>query len=289
MALVAGFACTSSAQQVNRSRALAAYREVVWQLMPWERRNVEYLNYREGYMVSPHGIFPIAKERLPEGLPLPEGGADVAIAPFRRVKSNPGYSFVQGSVTLPTVLTGVNQAGEAAYNYFGIQRSNSDVEAGLVSSTLNIAGRWYIFYHLGDIWGPSPAWPTGGMAPGTPVFMQLCILPPSRVSFYVSYTDPDPSFSFQLPQEKTVVIEAEGFDPGGNNQRVRRVTSLLLNTVSGSSKVNSWSQVKLGTSVFLHALWTPLDTEEALSSPPAYVTANEISKYWTESVEIEAP
>jgi len=280
---------TVQAQQADPLGAIAEFWSVAAKLRPEERRNHYHYDFKRGYIVSRFGITRLNAQQVPFYVDPPEreSGLDFGgIDPYRRLKRIEGYALVEGNLTLPTTLTGVTQSGEAAYNYFGIQRGSDDVEAGVVSSTVTTPGRWFAFFHLGNTWGPTPPWPTGGMAPGSSVSMRLSIVPPRTISFYISYTEPDPNL---IPQEATFTLGSEELDPYGKQQRVRRVTSLLLNPASGSSVTNSWAAVKLGAFLSNSVLWQPIHTQEAVTHLPQYVTVNEVSQYHAESVSIQAP
>jgi len=210
------------------------------------------------------------------GIPTPEYVVTDGIAEERRVLSKPGYRKVEGTINLGTA-TGIG-TGEAAYNYFGIKRTGYfDFEGGVYR--YGPSPNWFVFHALNGQTVPD-GWPIGGMAPGTNVFFRVYVAIPNRVVFFVSYSPP----GSLAPIGRTWEYDARGLDPEGKDQRIRRNTSLLLDSGPGSALNNHWSGVLAGTPASLH-LWVPADTGTKVATPGVIPGPNAIPDH-NESVSI---
>jgi hypothetical protein len=204
-------------------------------------------------------------------------------APHRRVKSNPGYRKAEGYVVLPSTsdFDGVDQQGEAAYNFFGLENTGIDAEAGIFSGPSHNK-TWYVFgnfYYDGKRHWLEDGWPPGGIPAGTTVFMRMYVPQDNQLVLYVSYGSSSKTFLY---------TNVPGTKENGSGQRIRRPTSLILNSgASGKLLNDQWHDVYIATSSDMH-LWVPSDTQ----TPPtttACVTVTETNPYYNEAISIQMP
>lgn len=201
--------------------------------------------------------------------------------PFRRVKSKDGYRKTEGYITLPasTDLDGISEYGEAAYNYFGFENSGTakQGEVGLFTGPPVFGWepkQWYVYHNFTGTGWQEDYWPSGGISPGTQVFMRTYVPQDGTLVLYISYGSTSKVFTY----------ENVGTKYNGSNQKLRRVTSLLLND-AGKTLNNVWSNMYIATPTDMH-LWETADTYEAYSSS-SNVSVTETNKYYNETVNIQ--
>ena len=235
---------------------------------------------------------------------------------IRRVPTDFGtaenpYTTIAGSLTLPedADLEGLDEQGEVAYNYFGLQYKNAlTLDAGLVvypsSDAYHEAKHWYGFagytpdvtqeYHA----EPFQGWPQGGIPGGTTVGMRL-----DAISDANPVVDGNqPGFRLQLSYKEGYVhvayyeLNPEGdvvpnipFD--GMNTAVRRATTMIWDGSDEDTKMCdvTWSNVMVGTSGNLHLF----GENEANSTGPGSVlqATDDVrirleNRYHTETIDI---
>ncbi len=253
---------------------------------PAEREHMIYIDPQKGYSYSGEkGLYKLPPEQLgPKRLEAGVAGLDErSYSPFRRVISKPCRRKAEGYITLPSAddFEGVDVVdGEGGYNYLGLMRVDEmDFEAGLCSWAED-EKQWYVFYHYyGDplkrAVDHGELWPAGGIDPGTKVFLRLYVPEDDEVALHIKYGQTTETFTFP----------AQGAKKEGGN-KLRRVTSLIVQTESGELLNNVWESVCIATTEEMH-LWVPDDTEGTTTTN--YVTVTETNPYYNETIDIELP
>ncbi len=106
--------------------------------------------------------------------------------------------------------------------------------------------------------------------------MRLYVNQNDQYSLYISYSG----------GSQTFVYNATGLKYDGTGQKVRRVTSFLVNDTATYDKNNIWQNIYIATSSNMH-LWVPNDTSEHYST--TYTSAVETNQYYNETVNINIP
>ena len=261
---------------------------------PAEREDMIYIDPQKGYSYSAEkGLYKlqprpeqVGPKRLEAGVAaLDEGGYN----PWRRVMSKPCRRKAEGYITLPSAddFEGVDvYPGEAAYNYLGLMRVDEmDFEAGLCSWGKD-EKQWYVFYHYygqqqrRDV-DNGEEWPAGGIAPGTKVFLRMYVPEDDKVALHIQYGQTTKTFTFP----------AEGAKKEGGN-KLRRLTSLIVQTESGKLLNNKWETVCIATAEEMH-LWEPDDTlfgpKDTWIHLEQYVDTTDVDEYYNETIHIELP
>ncbi len=111
------------------------------------------------------------------------GGDAIRRVPTKFGTPDNPYTTIAGSVKLPKSedLEWIDQGGEAAYNYLGIQHRNLvTLDAGIISDSISahVRGNWYGFAAYTPTGGaytaiPFQGWPQGGIPGETEVTMRL--------------------------------------------------------------------------------------------------------------------
>ncbi|TDA70446.1 MAG: hypothetical protein D9V47_01065 [Clostridia bacterium] len=206
---------------------------------------------------------------------------------WRRVESNTGYRKVEGYITVPGSgdISGVDVAGqEAAYNYFSMKVGSLWAEYGIYTAPSPNGlggGKWEVFHNFGSSYGgwQRDNWPSGGIPPGTQVFMRLYVPADNQIAFYISFGSQNTTFTRNLP----------GTRYDGTGQAFRRLTTLLLNDPGGYSNNNKWRSVFIATPSDMH-LWVPSDTAWVGKYPDTTrVSINTINQWYDEDISISAP
>ncbi len=198
--------------------------------------------------------------------------------PYRRVKSNNGYRKVEGTIVIPSTsdLNGVDANGEAAYNYLGLENTSSgrNAECGIYTGPQMNKG-WRVFHNFNGSW-VADNWPSSPIPAGNSVFMRMYVPQDNQLAFYISYSG----------GSNTFVYSCTGTKYDGSNQKLRRVTSLLVNNTGSYSKNNIWKSVSIATPSDMH-LWTASDIYQVTTT--SYVSVVETNKYYNETVNINIP
>jgi len=241
----------------------------------------------------------------PDGVLWPEGSVKLV----RRVASNEGYFRADGSVRLPGVneLWGVDGSegyDEGAFNYFGVKRPGNNIEVGVCTRAFlggyrqgqyypprYDEGRWFFYHSTAGYGGPTfpeSFWPTGGLAPGTTVFLRIVCNQDEVVGYayaggYGYYYD---------------YVNATGMDPYGTDQELRRCTTMVLGGGTGGMINNRWSNVMIfarqpGGPSYYH-LWGPGDTYwlkgySPAAEPPECVSVLNAQPFYAETIWIVYP
>jgi len=206
---------------------------------------------------------------------------DVGIAstysPYRRVISNEGYRKIEGTIVLPKSgdITGINVSGEAAYNYFGLKtNSGQDCEQGLYTQPgFNGGFKVYHSFLPGGGW-VADNWPSSPIPAGTSVFMRYYVPEDGESALYISYSG----------GSNTFVYPVTGLRKDGLYQKMRRVTSFLVNDMGSINNNNIWKSIYIATPSDNH-LWTTSDTYS--STATSYCTPVYTNKYYNETVNFK--
>ncbi len=201
--------------------------------------------------------------------------------PYRRVKSKNGYRKCEGYINLPTSsnLRGVDSSGEAAYNYFGIENTSGvNDECGLFYASGIYNNKWWVYHNFNGTWVAD--WkPTSGISPGTRVFMRLYVPQDNQLAFRYEYSGGSETILY------TSGCGSTKFD-ASSSQKLRRLTTLLVNNTNSYSRNNIWQNIYIATPANMH-LWGTSDTSEHIST--SYVSVTETNKYYNETVNINIP
>jgi len=212
---------------------------------------------------------------------------------FRRVPTKFGtadnpYTTIGGSVKLPKSedLEWIDQGGEAAYNYLGIQhRSLVTLDAGILSDSISahVRGNWYAFAAYTPVGGAyTPiafqGWPQGGIPGESDVTMRLDAI-----------EDADPSTSGNQPgfllvinfngQNGGAVAVFEGVSgipTDGVDTAVRRVSSIIWKSEDKDPRMCDvrWSNVIVGEpSNGFH----PFSPDDLNTQPPGEVFEDKLA------------
>jgi hypothetical protein len=184
---------------------------------------------------------------------------------LRSVKSIAGYNGIYREITPPSSnplwFTGINEAGEAGYNYFGVKSSQPvcipdpyknppcppgsipqsqsyDVEGGIFTSAgpNYIQGR-YLFYMSNNGSYSILRWPTYDGYSGSTVRMSLRVIQDNKVQLTV--------FPVQESTSQAWIVDAIGAKASGVGAQVRKNTSLLVNELNARFWDSSWKFVRL--------------------------------------------
>lgn len=206
---------------------------------------------------------------------LGDVGIQATYEPYRRVKSNNSYRKSEGTIVVPSTsdLKGVDASGEAAYNYFGLENSSSgrNAECGIYTAP-GMGEGWKVFHNFNGSW-VGDNWPSDPIPAGSSVFMRMYVPKDGELAFYISYSGGN----------KTFVYSCSGTRYDGSNQKLRRVTSLLVNNTGSYSKNNKWQNVYIATPSDMH-LWGTADTSAVTTT--SYVSVVETNKYYNETANI---
>ncbi|HAG09316.1 MAG TPA: hypothetical protein DCK87_07150 [Desulfotomaculum sp.] len=209
-----------------------------------------------------------------------DSGILATYEPYRRVKSNNGYRKCEGYINLPSSsnLRGVDSSGEAAYNYFGIENTYGvNDECGLFYASGTYNNKWWVYHNFNGNW----VWdmkPTGGISPGTRVFMRLYVPQDNQLAFRYEYSGGSETILYTSGCGSTKY--------NGANQKLRRLTTLLVNNTNSYSRDNIWQNIYIATPSNMH-LWGTSDTSGVTTTN--YVSVTETNRYYNETVNINIP
>jgi len=136
-------------------------------------------------------------------------------------------------------------------------------------------GQWFVFWNFNgyynmDMW-------QYGIDPGSDVLMRLYVPADGELTLYVAWDSQNRLYEWEDEDGLW------GTRADGDQQRLRRVTSLLRNS-PGAMYNTIWDGVQIATPSDQH-LWEPDDTDGVTTTD--YVTVTETNQYYDETIDID--